>query len=66
MHVLHRLASLCKARGVLFKHVFFVGRTQGGARNNNKTIILTDETGTGNRWFHVDQFLARLDINTGA
>eukprot|EP00434_Breviolum_minutum_P010930 symbB.v1.2.009636.t1/scaffold617.1/size180324/2 len=23
MHVLHRLASLCKARGVLFKHVFF-------------------------------------------
>lgn len=23
MHVLHRLASLCKARGVLFKQVFF-------------------------------------------
>ena len=25
MHLLHRLASLCKARGVLFKQVFFVG-----------------------------------------
>ena len=25
MHVLHRLASLCKARGVLFKQVFFAG-----------------------------------------